>query len=82
MLDHARTYYHSLTQQTGQIAEDKWKQDIEEAERARLNDITAMDIYAAQVPPAANPSGHGTGPMSSSPLDHWIILALTVEEKQ
>ncbi|KAF8802324.1 hypothetical protein BYT27DRAFT_7261107 [Phlegmacium glaucopus] len=49
MLEHAQSYYKSLTIQGGPIAVDRWKQDIESAERSRPFDITAMDIYAAKL---------------------------------
>ena len=32
---------------------DKWKQDIENAEKKRSEDITAMDVYAAKLTPSA-----------------------------
>jgi hypothetical protein len=82
MSDHARTYYRGLTDQAGPIAVDKWRKDIEEAECARPDDITAMDIYAAQVRPAENAGQHATHGRTGSALEHWINLALTVEEKQ
>jgi hypothetical protein len=82
MSDHARTYYCGLTDQARPIAVDKWRKDIEEAERARLDDITAMDIYATQVRLAENASQHATHGRTGSALEHWINLALTVEEKQ
>ncbi|KAF8815454.1 hypothetical protein BYT27DRAFT_7008034, partial [Phlegmacium glaucopus] len=49
MLEHAQSYYKSLTIQGGPIAVDRWKQDIESAERSWPFDITAMDIYAAKL---------------------------------
>jgi Kyakuja-Dileera-Zisupton transposase len=88
MLDHAQTYYNNLTDEAGNIAVEKWTQDINEAEAERKNDIMAMDIYFAKTQDSAtgnrsSDSGirhaePGTRPI----LATWMELALAVEEKQ
>ncbi|KAF8816865.1 hypothetical protein BYT27DRAFT_7076211, partial [Phlegmacium glaucopus] len=81
MLDHAQSYYQTLTIEADPMAVEKWKQDVEDAEQKRSFNITAMDIYAAKLentpdtrPPVPNIAG--------SALHHWMALSLTVEEKQ
>ncbi|KAF8806063.1 hypothetical protein BYT27DRAFT_7030290, partial [Phlegmacium glaucopus] len=49
MLDHAQSYYQTLTIEADPMAVEKWKQDVEDAEQKRSFDITAMDIYAAKL---------------------------------
>ena len=82
MLESAKVYYENLTIQAGGTAVAKWKADIEAAERSRSTDLASMDIYAAKLyqqqlairPMSVAPAG--------SPLERWMTLALTVEEKQ
>ena len=80
MLEHAKIYHSNLSDKAGLRAADKWKQDIENAEKKRSEDITAMDVYAAKLTtsalasrsPAASPAG----------TQDWMELSLAVEEKQ
>lgn len=82
MVESAKLYFESLTNQSGPTAVAKWKADIEAAELNRSSDIAAMDIYAANLddqrlvvtPSAIAPPG--------SALDRWMTLALIVEDKQ
>jgi len=48
MLEHAKTYHRNLSNDAGPQAVEKWKKDVEEAEKMRSEDITAMDVYAAK----------------------------------
>ncbi|KAF8801026.1 hypothetical protein BYT27DRAFT_7227064 [Phlegmacium glaucopus] len=80
MLEHAQSYYKSLTIQGIPIAVDRWKQDIESAEWSRPFDITAMDIYAAKLE-STPVYRHAASDTPGSALHHWMALSLTVEEK-
>jgi Kyakuja-Dileera-Zisupton transposase len=82
MLDHARTYFRNLSDEAGKMAVEKWTDDIELAERKRKFDITAMDIYAAKLDDSTQESRQPAGIAPRSPLDSWMDLSLTVEEKQ
>lgn len=86
MLEHAELYYENLTTQAGSLAIAKWTADIEEAEERRRYDLTAMDIYAANM----NKSGPSRPIISPGPvhspattsLERWMAMALVVEAKQ
>jgi hypothetical protein len=91
MLDHAQTYYQNLTDQAGEMATNKWKNDIESVEANRKEEITrsrinrgvpAMNIYAAKLAGSGMDSRHPASGISTSPLDSWMELSLTVEAKQ
>jgi hypothetical protein len=81
MLDLANDYYNKLTSQAGPMAVAKWKHDIEETEKIRMENRPAMDIYAADI---RRPDHNYSAPpvAASSALDRWMALALVVEEKQ
>jgi len=81
MLAHAKGYYENLTEEAGVTAVERWTQDIENAERNRREDLTVMDIYAANLatPLDNQQSAAGT---PNSPLVPWMELSLKVEEKQ
>jgi len=89
MLDHAQTYHRNLSNEAGPHAVEKWKKDVEEAEKRRSQDITAMDVYAAKLSTsplpgrvaAARPDGP-TGTNGPNGTKKWMELALTVEERQ
>jgi len=82
MFEHAKRYYDNLTLEAGSEAVELWKIDIETAEHNRLFDITAMDIYAADLR-AENGKQAENGPAHlGSALDTWMKLSLTIEEKQ
>jgi hypothetical protein len=53
MLEHAKTYHCNLSNKSRPQAVAKWKKDVEEAEKMRSEDITAMDVYAAKLSPSA-----------------------------
>jgi len=80
MLEHAKTYHCNLSNDARPQAVEKWKKDVEEAEKMRSEDITAMDVYAAK----KSTSALGGGAAASSPTGtkDWMELALTVEGKQ
>ena len=70
-----------------------WEQEIQLAEKNRLENIKAMDIYSARIPSTTGPSGTATAagtasasaPISDSecsPQDQWMEFALVVEETQ
>jgi hypothetical protein len=66
-----------------------WEQEIQLAEKNRLKDIKAMDIYSAQLPSASGQTGPATGPTTEmgsesdlTPQDEWMEFALVVEETQ
>lgn len=82
MLDHARTYYQNLTNESGNVAVEKWTQDIEEAERIRKHTLSAMDIYAAKLDTDQDVSRQPGSGLPKSTFDIWMELALSVEEKQ
>ena len=80
MLEHAKTYHRNLSNEARLQAVEKWKHDVEEAEKMRSEDITAMDIYAAKLSASATVARFAAnGPVSA---DDWMELALTVEERQ
>jgi hypothetical protein len=86
MLDHAQTYHRNLSNEAGPHAVEKWKKDVEEAEKRRSQDITAMDVYAAKLSTSPLPgrvaaAGPG-GPTGTNGTKEWMELALTVEERQ
>jgi hypothetical protein len=80
MLEHAKTYHRNLSNQAGLQAMEKWKQDVEEAEKMRSEDITAMDIYAAKLSALATVGRSAA--VGSVGTQDWMELALTVEERQ
>ena len=87
MLDHARTYYQNLTDEAGNLAVDKWTQDIETAEVERKIDISAMDIYFAKTNDSASGGSGATQPALltgtvNTHQDTWMELSLAVEQKQ
>jgi hypothetical protein len=56
---------------------------VEEAEKMRSEDITAMDVYAAKLSPSAMLGrSPAVGPVGPSGPKDWMELALTVEERQ
>jgi hypothetical protein len=83
MLDHAQSYYDNLTIQAGPLAVGKWRADIESAESSRLFDLASMDIYSAKLDQRQQPNlNSAPNDLASSALEHWMSLALTVEDKQ
>ena len=74
-----------------------WEQEIQLAEKNRLKDITAMDIYSARIPLLSGPNDRPWGPNTGSDVesdtapesdseptlqDQWMEFALLVEETQ
>ena len=83
MLEHAKTYHRNLTNEAGPQAVEKWTKDIEEAEKLRCEDITAMDVYAAKLSTSAlGGRAAAVGPVGPVGIKEWMELALTVEERQ
>jgi hypothetical protein len=82
MLDHAQTYFRNLTNEAGVTSVEKWTHDIESAEQNRKNDVTEMNIYAAKLDTASGDSRQPAPGTSRSPLDSWMEMSLSVEEKQ
>lgn len=77
----AQDYYDRISNQAGPAAINKWKLEIEEAERVRLQNRSAMDIYAAKID---KPTGSASVRINTdfSERDRWMSLALLVEDKQ
>jgi hypothetical protein len=82
MLDHSKVYYENLTIEAGKTAVEKWRDDIVGAEKMRKKDITAMDLYAANLAETNSDTGNPASGIQRSPLDTWMQLSLAVEEKQ
>ena len=84
MLEHAQTYHRNLSNEAGPHAVEKWKKDVEEAEKKRSEDITAMDVYAAKLSTSPLPgrvaAAGPSGPNSPNSTKEWMELALTMEE--
>src|SRR5271168_5183942 len=70
-----------------------WEQEIQLAEKNRLKDISAMDIYSARIPLLSGPKNKApaqdSGPEADSDSDseptlqdQWMEFALLVEETQ
>ena len=67
-----------------------WQQEIQLAERNRLKDIKAMDVYSARIPSTSGPSSNApAGPMPGlglecepAPQYQWMEFVLFVEETQ
>ena len=82
MFEHAQQYFNNLTAEAGTTAVNKWKDDIEAAERERHLNVKAMDIYAAKSNTDKQKNREpGTSP-SGSALIRWMELSLAIEEKQ
>lgn len=77
----AQEYYDNLTHQAGPTAVDLWEMDIRQAESARCNNRSAMDIYATNLDRPKTHVGSQLDP-SGSALERWMAFALTVEDKQ
>jgi KDZ transposase-like protein len=82
MLEHAKTYYQNLTDQADKTIVEKWTHDIEAAESNRKFDITAMNIYAAKSEHNMPGHRHPASGMPDTPIALWMVLSLSVEEKQ
>lgn len=81
MRTHAQEYYDNLTSQAGPSAVAMWRAEVEEAERCRKEDRSAMDIYAAKKEKYPAPQDHPEN-NSSEVLERWMDLAFIVENKQ
>jgi Kyakuja-Dileera-Zisupton transposase len=81
MVDQAQEYYDNLTSQAGPIPVAKWRSDIEEAERCRVDNRPVMDIYAAKV---ERPVARGSVSFNQidAVLQSWMAFALVVEDRQ
>lgn len=81
MMDQAQEYYDNLTSQAGPIPVAKWRSDVEEAERNRVNDRPVMDIYAAKI---ARPVARESASLNygDAALESWMAFALAVEDRQ
>lgn len=83
----AKDNYSKIVQTIDPVTLNGWEHEIHNAERNRLENIKAMDIYSAQIPSTSNPTGPMSGPGSESesdatPQDQWMEFALVVEETQ
>ena len=68
-----------------------WEEEIQLAEKNKLKNINAMDVYLAQIPSTSVPMGVGLGmgvgvgvgeELVLTPQDEWMEFALVVEESQ
>ena len=68
-----------------------WEEEIQLAEKNKLKNINAMDVYLAQIPSTSVPMGVGLGmgvgvgvgeELVLTPQDEWMEFALVVEEAQ
>jgi Kyakuja-Dileera-Zisupton transposase len=82
MFEHAQEYYDNLTMGAGPTAVDKWKNDIETAEKKRQFDVKAMDMYAAKLTTDKEKNAEPAVGTSASALHQWMELSLAIEEKQ
>jgi hypothetical protein len=77
----AEEYYANLTREAGPTAIGLWEVDICRAESCRIDDRSAMDIYATKFEEPTVPVSAPLDP-SGSALENWMTFALTVEDKQ
>ena len=82
MFEHAQQYYDNPTMEAGTTAVEKWKNDIETAEKKCQFDVKAMDIYAAKLTTDKEKNAEPAVGTSASALHQWMELSLAIEEKQ
>jgi hypothetical protein len=83
MVSQTKKYYMQLSATVGHNAILTWEDEVLAAEAMRLADVTAMDIYAARVADQESiASGPAPAPENMTSIEHWIQLAIMVEEKQ
>lgn len=75
-------YFDGLTDSAGHDNVLRWREEILEAERTRLDNVKVMDIYKARIKrsPVEEDDLPEDRPMTT--LEHWMDFALIVEEKQ
>ncbi|KAF9470552.1 hypothetical protein BDN70DRAFT_821224 [Pholiota conissans] len=79
--DDSLQYFHELTNEAGPAAVSLWTNAIVVAEKNRLVDPKAMNIYCTQK--VGKPDGVvKSAPIAGASLEHWLTYALKVEEKQ
>ena len=87
--------YTKILQTIDPVTFQIWEQEILHAEKDRVTNITAMDVYCARIPLTTGNARSGSGPdsgmgmdmlpvpeMDLSPQEHWMEFALLVEESQ
>jgi hypothetical protein len=87
MVSQAEENYSKIVQSIDPVTFHIWEQEIVRAEKERLKNISAMDIYRARIPSLAGPVGPDSGPDPVSgpdltPQEQWMEFALLVEESQ
>ena len=81
MLEVAGKYYAELSATATPMARNLWTDEIELAEASRMDNISAMDIYAARL--SSQTQQPSSPPCTAeAPAEKWITFALMVEEKQ
>lgn len=75
-------YLDRLEDTAGNVNVAKWKAEILEAERCRLNNVKVMDIYKARVKLVNADQDDIPDDRPMTTLEHWMDFALIVEEKQ
>ena len=91
MASQAAENYIKIVRTIDKVSLNLWEQEIQLAEKGRLDNITAMDIYSARIPTTSGPPITATGPASAissdpesepTPQDLWMEFALLVEDAQ
>lgn len=82
MAKEAAAYYDSLVRGIAPTDVRTWEEQICHAEKHRITDRSVMDIIGAasvsdEEPNASTVSGTGRGP-----VEKWLSLAITIEQKQ
>lgn len=78
----ADEYYAKLVIGIASADLTRWQEQIENAERNRMNDRSVMDILGASRPTAEPAAANPPTRTSNDSILHWIQLAIDVEEKQ
>ena len=82
MLEHVRTYYQNLTDETRMTAVYKWTDDIKRVESNCRQDIKVMDVYAAKLAKDLADNRQPASETPRTPLSSWMELSPAVEGKQ
>ena len=82
-LEQAENYFNQLTSSVGEDDIQNWTKEILDAENQRFQSPAAMDIMGTRnVAANRNDIPNAAEIEKNSSAEVWILLALTVEEKQ
>lgn len=82
MADSTNEHYTTFTRGVPTADVMQWEKDMGDAEARRMQDRTVMDIIGATQPPAERSVQPMQWDIGRGPIEEWIQLALTIEEKQ